>query len=72
MNDIYLTEDEFCRRYHIGARTAQRWRQTGEGGPLWVRLGFRRIAYRLNDCEQWAASRTFPHRAAELAHQIAA
>ncbi len=66
-DDVYLTEDEFCRRYHIGARTAQRWRRTGEGGPSWCRLGMRRIAYRLSDCEQWAASRTFVSRAAELA-----
>ena len=61
----YLTEEEFCRRYIIAARTAQRWRVTGEG-PAWVRLGRRRIGYRLSDCEAWAAARTFPHRAAEL------
>ena len=65
--DAYLTEEQFCGRYHVSARSSQRWRQTGEGGPLWVRLGFRRVAYRLSDCEAWAASRTFRHRAAELA-----
>ncbi len=65
--DAYLTEDEFCRRYHLSPRSAQRYRQTGEGGPPWVRLGLRRIGYRLSDCERWAASRTFAHRAAELA-----
>jgi hypothetical protein len=27
----------------------------------------RRIAYRLRDCEDWAAARTFRHRADELA-----
>ena len=63
----YLTEDEFCRRYHVRPRTAQRYRQTGIGGPPWVRLGLRRVGYRLSDCERWAASHTFQHRAAELA-----
>ncbi len=67
MNDIYLTEQEFSTRYHVSRRTAQRWRQTGEGGPPFVRLGMVRIAYRLSDCEAWAAGRTFTSRAAELA-----
>jgi len=70
--DIYLTEREFCERYLVAARTAQRWRYTGETGPKWVRLSERRIAYRLSDCEAWAAKNTFTSRAAELAHQIAA
>ncbi len=65
--ETYLTEAEFAARYLNGARrTAQRWRVTGDG-PAFVRLGPRRIAYRLADCEAWAASRTFRHRAAELA-----
>ncbi len=69
--EIYLTEDEFAVRYRLGRRTAQRWRQSGEG-PAWVRLGPRRVVYRLADCEAWAASRTYPHRAAELAHAVTA
>jgi len=62
---VYLTEREFTTRYHIGKRTAQRWRVSGEG-PRWVRLGPRRVVYRADDCEAWAAARTFEHRAAEL------
>jgi hypothetical protein len=62
----YLTELEFSRRYRVPVRTAQRWRSTGDGPPF-VRLGPRRIAYRLSDVEGWAASRTFASRAAELA-----
>jgi predicted DNA-binding transcriptional regulator AlpA len=65
-DDRYLTEDEFCARYHLAPRTAQRWRITG-CGPKWVRIGPRRIGYRLSDCEVWTASRTFAHRADELA-----
>ena|GEM_PF-2057344 len=68
---IYLTERDFSARYHIAQRTAQRWRTTGEG-PRWVRLGPRRVAYRVSDCEQWAAERTFAHRAAEATGRVAA
>ena len=61
----YITEDEFCARYFISPRTAQRWRITGDGPP-WVRLGLRKVAYRIADCESWTAARTFRHRAEEL------
>jgi len=71
MSEIYLTEKEFCLRYHISARSAQAWRHSGEGGPVWVRLGLRRVGYRLSDCEAWAASRTYKSRAAELAQKAA-
>lgn len=64
----YLTETEFCERYKVKPRTAQRWRATGIGGPKYVRLGLRRVGYRESDCEAWAGSRTFSHRAAELSH----
>jgi predicted DNA-binding transcriptional regulator AlpA len=69
--EIYLTEAEFADRYHLGRRTVQRWRQTGEGPP-WCRLGQRRILYRLTDIEAWAAARTYQHRADELSRQAAA
>jgi predicted DNA-binding transcriptional regulator AlpA len=68
--DIYLTEAEFAGRYHLGRRTVQRWRQTGKGPP-WVRLGERRVLYRLSDCEAWAGARTYRHRADELARLAA-
>jgi hypothetical protein len=65
VGDQYLTEGEFCSRYRVGPRTAQRWRITG-GGPRFVRVGPRRIIYRVSDCESWAQANTFAHRAAEL------
>ena len=68
---LYLTEAEFAHRYHLGRRTVQRWRQTGEG-PAWVRLGRRRVLYRLSDVENWAAERTYAHRADELARAAVA
>jgi predicted DNA-binding transcriptional regulator AlpA len=63
--DEYLMQEQFCERFHISDRTAERWRATGEGPPF-VRLGKRKIAYRASDCERWAAARTFRHRAEEL------
>jgi predicted DNA-binding transcriptional regulator AlpA len=56
--DTYLTEDEFCARYDIPPRTAQRWRAKGDGPPF-VRLGPKQIRYRERDCEEWLVSRTF-------------
>ncbi|WP_207622783.1 helix-turn-helix transcriptional regulator [Falsiroseomonas algicola] len=66
MPEIFLNERDFAARYLIAARTLQRWRGTGEGPP-YIRLGPRRIVYPLAAAEAWAAARTFPHRAAELA-----
>lgn len=71
MSETYLTEREFCSRYKVAPRTVQRWRYTGEYGPAYVRLGGRRIAYRLSDCEAWATSQVHQHRAAELASHAA-
>ena len=65
MDNMFLTESEFSERFKVPARTAQRWRTTGDGPPF-IRLGPRRIAYRLSDVERWATSRTFASRAAEL------
>jgi len=67
MAEVYLTEVEFAARFNLSRRTVQRWRSSGEGGPPFVRLGFRRIGYRLSDCEAWAAGLTFKSRAEELA-----
>jgi hypothetical protein len=64
--ETYLTEQEFAARYHLGRRTVQRWRRSGDG-PVWVRLGERRVLYRLSDCERWALAHTYRHRADELA-----
>jgi hypothetical protein len=69
--DVYLTEKEFSERYHLGMRTVQRWRTTGDG-PAFARVGPRRILYRLADCEAWVAARTFRDRTAELAATQAA
>lgn len=54
----------------ISERTLHRWRNEGSG-PLFVRLGARRIAYRAGDLDAWTMSRTFASRAAELAQNAA-
>jgi Helix-turn-helix domain len=66
----YIDEDGLSERYLIPPRTAQRWRATG-GGPPFVRLGRRRVVYRVADVERWLAERTFAHRAEELVRQLA-
>jgi predicted DNA-binding transcriptional regulator AlpA len=65
MDTPYLDEKSFSERFHVSRRTAQRWRVTGDGPPF-VRLGPRRLVYRLKDCEAWAAAQTYLHRAAEV------
>ena len=62
----YIDEEALYERYLIPPRTAQRWRASG-GGPAFVRIGKRRVAYRVADVERWLAERTFKSRADELA-----
>lgn len=62
----FLDEGALAERLSLSRRTLQRFRITG-AGPRWIRLGTRRIAYRVADVEAWAAARTFDHVAAELA-----
>jgi predicted DNA-binding transcriptional regulator AlpA len=62
------SERDAARLLGVSERTLQRWRRDG-GGPAFIRLGARRIAYSDAEIERcWAAARTYPHRAAELAH----
>jgi hypothetical protein len=60
----YLDEEGLRDRYLISPRTAQRWRVTGDGPPF-VRLGPRRVIYRVADVEHWLAQRTYRHLADE-------
>lgn len=59
-----------AERLGAAVRTLQRWRARG-CGPAYVRLGPRLVGYRAADLNSWMNSRTFPHRAAELARQAA-
>ena len=62
----YVDRAGLQQRFLIPPRTAQRWRATGQGLP-YVRLGPRRVVYRVADVEAWLAGRTYAHRAAEQA-----
>ncbi len=62
----YLDEAAAARFLNISTRTLQRWRVDG-GGPPFIRAGVRRVLYDASEIERWAAARSFPHRAAELA-----
>ena len=68
--DEYITEQGLHERYLIPPRSAQRWRSTGDG-PRWIRLGQRRILYRVSDVEEWLKERTYRHRADELTRKPA-
>jgi predicted DNA-binding transcriptional regulator AlpA len=65
VNERFLSEVEFSKRFGVPARTLQRWRATGDGPP-YTRVGPRRIAYPVAAAEAWLASRTFADRGEEL------
>ena len=67
----YVDEDGLYERYLIPPRTAQRWRASGHG-PAFVRLGKRRVVYRVADVERWLAERTFSSLADEVSRKTAA
>lgn len=66
MNTSFYDEAALAERIGLSRRTLQRFRVTGEGMPF-VRLGARRVVYRVADVEAWLAANSFPHRAAEMA-----
>ena len=63
---IYLDEDAVAALLSVSVHTVQRWRGTGEVPPF-VLAGARRVIYSRAAIEQWTASRTFAHHAAEIA-----
>jgi predicted DNA-binding transcriptional regulator AlpA len=48
----------------VAGRSLERWRASGDG-PAFVRVGPRRVGYRMADLQAWTTRRTFEHRAAE-------
>jgi predicted DNA-binding transcriptional regulator AlpA len=51
-----LTTNEAAAYLGIAASTLSKMRLTG-GGPIFLKLGFRRVVYDVADLEAWAASR---------------
>ena len=64
----FFDEKALSEHLLIPRRTIQRWRVTGDG-PAFIRAGARRILYRREAVEAWAASREHRHRAAEMTRQ---
>ncbi|MGQ9369597.1 helix-turn-helix transcriptional regulator [Azospirillum sp. ST 5-10] len=56
--DEYLTESDAAQLLKLSRRTLQRYRQEG-GGPVYARLGHRRVVYRRSDLATWADTRRF-------------
>ena len=56
-NKRLLTEKELSTWLSLSLPTLQRMRSKG-GGPKFVRLSFRRVAYRQSDVEAWLLART--------------
>jgi predicted DNA-binding transcriptional regulator AlpA len=69
--DAILAPADAARLLGVHTRSLERWRVSGDG-PVFVRLGLRRIGYRVSDLTTWLEARAFPHRAAELAGKVAA
>lgn len=55
--DRLLTEKDLARWLGVSLPTLQRMRSKG-GGPRFVKLSLRRVAYRPSDVELWLTSRT--------------
>ena len=71
MAERFITEKQVEEMCNISHRSLQRYRNTGVGGPPFVRLGLRRIVYRLSDVEAWAVGSTYKSRAHELSAKAA-
>ncbi|UPY35430.1 helix-turn-helix domain-containing protein [Sediminicoccus sp. KRV36] len=63
-----LAPAEAARLLGVSVRSLERMRVAGDGPPF-VRIGKRRVAYTAGCMEAWLASRTFDHRAAEMARR---
>ncbi len=64
--DALLNEDDTARFLAVSCRTLQRWRLEG-GGPAFIRMGERRVAYRYADLTAWTNARRFTSTAEESA-----
>ena len=66
-----VDEDGAAKKLGLSPRTMQRMRHEG-WGPEYIRIGLRRIVYAESALNAYAVSRTYKHRAAELAQAHAA
>lgn len=57
MDSQLRTEVETAEELGVSKWTLARWRSRGKGGPAYVRIGERRIAYRKEDIELYLLQR---------------
>ena len=69
-DDALLTRNQVAELLHCSVRALEREASEGGGIP-YVRINERNVRYRLGDVRSRIQSRTFTHRAAELAQQAA-
>lgn len=70
-DDALLTRTEVSKWTGRSMRALEHDASAGDGIP-YVRIGERNVRYRAGDVRSYIKARTFPHRAAELAHQVSA
>jgi predicted DNA-binding transcriptional regulator AlpA len=70
-DDALLTRAEVSKLTGRSSRALEYDAAVGQGIP-YVRIGERNVRYRVGDVRAYIRSRTFPHRAAELARQTGA
>ena len=66
MSEPLLTRPQLAEMLGLSVRSIERLDRAGDG-PGFVRVGSRAVRYDPAACRAWAASRSFPHRAAEVA-----
>ena len=64
--ELLVTEAEAAQLLRLSTRTLQRLRLEG-GGPRFIKLTARRLAYAVSDLESWINTRVFSSTAAKTA-----
>jgi predicted DNA-binding transcriptional regulator AlpA len=64
----YLTDHQASLMIGVSRKTTYRWRLDG-GGPPYIRVGQRKVFYRVADIAKWMIDRTYAHRAEEAVSQ---
>lgn len=63
--DALLVTKEAAAYLRTSERAMENWRITG-AGPVWVRVGPRRVVYRASDLAAWVEANMHASRAAEM------
>jgi len=69
MMGFVISERDAADYLNVSTRTLQRLRESG-GGPVYIRIGERRIGYRMSDIDDWLESQCMTSRADEYSRQV--